>query len=447
VSSDGTPRHERIGSGPKRRMLILDSAYTYDALITRNIATNVTGRDLDGYFDHVWTCHPVASLLLPEHSPDRFGRPVIYPLASKHTVVEGRIGRFRALARFPLLNFALAQLDLLRLLFRIVGQEHVGIVRSEDPLYNGALALIIARLKHLPLAVGVWGNPAVIRKTTGLPLMPRLFKTKGIEERVERFVLRRSDLVMVQNEDNRSFVLSAGVRREKTAIFRLGNLLHADHFVDPAERASGRRDLVALGVGDEPTLLVISRLEKVKLVDDVIKAVAQLKHRGRKVVAIFVGDGTFRAPMAELAHTLGVSDQIILCGNRDQPWLARVIPAVSVVVSPLTGRALGEAALGGAPIVAYDVDWQPEVIRPGETGELVPVGDVTAMAAAIERLLADPVHARRLGLNLREEMAELMDTEVLNRTQREIYESLLSRESLKAATQGDCPDGDLRVPR
>jgi glycosyltransferase involved in cell wall biosynthesis len=411
------------------------------------MATNVTSRDLDGYFEHVWTCHPVASLLMPECSPGRFGRPVIHPLAPRHTLIEGRIGRYRALAWFPLLNFALAQLGLLRLLLRIVRQEQVGIVRSEDPLYNGVLALIIARLKQRPLAVGVWGNYAVIRNTTGLPIMPRLFRSEKIEERVERFVLRRSDLVMVQNEDNRSFVLAAGVHRDKTAIFRLGNLLHADHFVDPAQRASGRPDLAALGVGDEPTLLVISRLEKVKMVDDVIEAVAQLKHRGRKVTAIFVGDGPLRSSMEDLARKLGVSDQIILCGNRDQPWLARVIPAVSVVISPLTGRALAEAALGAAPVIAYDVDWQPEVIRPGETGELVSVGDIVAMAAAIERLLGDPAYARRVGVNLREEMAELMDLEDLTRTQREIYETLLSRESSKVATKSDCPNGDCNARR
>jgi glycosyltransferase involved in cell wall biosynthesis len=428
-------------------MLILDSAYTYDALVSRNIVTNVTSRDLDGYFDHVWTCHPVASLLMPESSPGRFGRPEIYPLAPRHTLIEGRIGRYRALAWFPLLNFALAQLGLLWLLLRIVGQERVGIVRSEDPLYNGALALIIARLKHLPLAVGVWGNPADIRKKTGQPLMPRLFKSARIEERVERFVLRHSDLVMVQNENNRSFVLSAGVRRDKTAIFRLGNLLHADHCLDPARRASGRPDLAALGVGDdEPTLLVISRLEKLKLVDHVIEAVAVLKARGRTVRAIFVGDGLFRVAMDELARKLGVSDQIILCGNRDQRWLARVIPTVSAVVSPLTGRALAEAALGGAPVVAYDLDWQPEVIRSGETGELVPVGDIAAMAAAIERLLDDPAYARRLGVNLREEMGELMDPGRLDRTQREIYEALISSQSLKTAIKRNFSDGNLRAP-
>ena len=38
----------------------------------------------------------------------------------------------------------------------------------------------------------------------------------------------------------------------------------------------------------------------------------------------------------------------------------------------LTGRALAEAALGGVPIVAYDIDWHSEAVETGVTGELVP---------------------------------------------------------------------------
>src|SRR5687768_15975182 len=50
----------------KRHMLVLDTAYTWKILNARNIASIVSGRDNDGWFDHVWTVHPVAGLLEPE---------------------------------------------------------------------------------------------------------------------------------------------------------------------------------------------------------------------------------------------------------------------------------------------------------------------------------------------------------------------------------------------
>ena len=405
-------------------MLVFDSAYTYQIMIERKVAVIVTGRDLGGYFDHIWTVHPVASLLKP--ASERIGRPVVHELAPGHSVIEGRLGRYPGLAWFPILNFLLAQIDLVRMLLRLAREEGIRIVRTEDPYYNGVLALIVARLRRLPLMIGVWGNPGAVRKQTGQPLMPRLFRRVWAEEIVERFVLRRADLVMAQNEDNRKFVLGRGVALEKTAIFRIGNLLHEAHFVDPAERGDGEADLAALGVGGEQTLLTISRLQELKLVHHVIHAVKTLKDRGRRVVALFVGEGPFRPEMEALAAGLGVTDQVVFCGNREQPWLARVIPAVSAVVSPLTGRAMGEASLGGAPMVAYDIDWHSELVETGETGELVPYLDHRALADAIERLLADPERARRMGANLRRRAMEMLDPAAADRAQIAAYEALLA---------------------
>jgi len=411
----------------KRHMLVFDSAYTYKIMVERKVAVIVTGRDLGGYFDHIWTCHPVASLLEPEGSPERFGRPLIHELAPGHTMVEGRIGRYPGLAWFGILNFILAQVDLMRLLLRIVREQDVRIVRAEDPHYNGFLALIVARLRKLPLMIGVWGNPGAVRKVTGVPLTARLFRKVWVEEMVERFVLRRADRVMAQNEDNRGFVVASGVPREKTEIFRIGNLLHEAHFADPAARGDGQADLAALGVAGEHTLLTVSRLQELKLVHHVIQAVKTLKDRGRRVIALFVGEGPYRPDMEALAAELGVTDQVLFCGNREQPWLARVIPAVSMVVSPLTGRAMGEAALGGAPMVAYDIDWHSELVTTGETGELVPYLDHKAMADAIQRILDDPERARRMGAALRAKAMAMLDPQAADRAQIAAYQSLLGQ--------------------
>lgn len=427
-------RNKAEGSRNKRTMLVLDTAYTYDIMTERKVAVLVTGRDLGGYFDHIWTVHPFASLLKPEGSAERFGRPVVYEIAAGHTLIEGRVGRTARLARFPILNFLLAQIDVLVMLLRLVRKEKIRIVRAENPTYNGLMGWAVARLCRLPLMVGVWGNPGEIRRQTGRPNVPRLFRRIWIEELVERFVLHRADLVMAQNEDNRSFVLAQGVNRKKTAIFRFGNVLHPDHFVDPVLRDSGLPDLAALGIGGMPTILTISRLQQLKLVDHVIRAVRTLKDRGCLVVALFVGEGPFRNEMEALAVELGVNDQIVFCGNREQAWLARVIPVVSVVASPLTGRALGEASLGGAPVVAYDVDWHSEIVKTGETGELVPYLDHTAMADAIERLLTDPERARLMGQRLRREALKIFEPAAVNRSQIEIYESLLGTGAESPAT-------------
>jgi glycosyltransferase involved in cell wall biosynthesis len=78
------------------------------------------------------------------------------------------------------------------------------------------------------------------------------------------------------------------------------------------------------------------------------------------------------------------------------------------VVSPLTGRALAEAAMGGAAIVAYDMEWQGELIKTNITGELVPRHDFVAMADSISRYLNDPLYKKRMGTAVREEIIKKM---------------------------------------
>jgi glycosyltransferase involved in cell wall biosynthesis len=410
-----------------RHMLVFDTAYNYRILVERNIAAIVTGRDHDGWFDHVWTVHPVAGLLEPEDSPERFGRPVVRELAERHTFIEGKFGRFAALRRFEKINFALAQAGLLWLLARIAFRNRLHLIRAEEVYFCGVMAWLLARCFRVPLLVGVWGNPRNQRSQTGRPLTPRLFRTVRQEEAVERFVLRRADRVMIQNEDNRDYVLSLGIPRERTALFRVGNAIERRHFADPAERPDAAADLVEAGAGDSATLLVVARLQQVKLIDDVIRALAILKARGRPAKLLLAGEGVYRDALAALAAELGVADQILFLGNRDQDWLWRVVPKVTMVVSPVTGRALAEVALAGAPIVAYDIDWQSELVETGVTGELVPYPDHEKMAEAIQRFLDDPAYARRMGDAVRTRTLEMMDPEANDRMQVDVYRRLMSR--------------------
>jgi glycosyltransferase involved in cell wall biosynthesis len=261
--------------------------------------------------------------------------------------------------------------------------------------------------------------------------MPRLFKRVWVEELVERFVLRRADLSVAASEDNRQFIVDQGVPREKTRIFRISNVLAGVHYTDPATRTGGEAELAALGAGGAEVLLVISRLEALKFTDHAVRALAELKDRRPLAKLVYSGDGSQRGEIEALARDAGIEDRVIFAGNRDQNWLARVLPHVSVVVSPLTGRALAEAALGAAPIVAYDVDWHSEVVRDGETGLLVPHQDYRVLADSIARLLEEPAYARKLGAAVRRHVLEMMDPQAADREQMQAYRELLGEDAVR----------------
>lgn len=405
---------------PPRKLLVLDTSFSYESIVKRGLESSVTCRDLDGFFDHVWSVHPFASLVTSSEWGAEFGKPVTYSIGASHTFVEGKVGMSACLKKIAPINFLLAQFGVLIFLLKLIRKERISIIRVGDPLYLGLLGYVLSKLTGIPFVVRVGANNEKIRATTGKGMMPRLFKSINQERFVERFVLSRANLVAGANNDNLQFAIDSGANPDKCTIFRYGNLIDAVHFTDPSLRHFVR-DVFTEG----PFLLCIARLELVKKVDDVIRVLAEVRANGFDVKALLVGDGRERDKLALLAKEIGVSEHVIFCGNRDQSWMSSIIPHAAVVISPHTGRALTEAALGGAAIAAYNVDWQGELIETGVTGELVPFGDWRALSAATIKLLNDPTYALNLAANVREKVLKMMDPAKLNEHERQQFLEIL----------------------
>jgi glycosyltransferase involved in cell wall biosynthesis len=250
-------------------------------------------------------------------------------------------------------------------------------------------------------------------------------RSRRIEKAVERFVFPRADLVAGANQDNLDFAMANGAVPERSTLFRYGNLIDTRHYVDPAERPADQATLDALGIEPRKFLFYVGRLERVKQPDHILQTLAEVRRRGHDVKAVLAGDGRMRAALEAQAAELGVADAVVFTGNLDQQSLALLFPLAAAVLSPHTGRALTEAALGAAPVVAYDIDWQGEIIETDVTGILVAPGDQPAMADATARLLADQGYAARLGDAVRERALTMLDPAALDEHERQQYRQLL----------------------
>lgn len=408
-----------------RKLLVLDTSYAWEEILARGIQHSVTCRDLDGFFEHVWTVHPFASLL--ESGTSKFGRPETYSPAPRHTFINGKIGWFAKLRRLGTLNFLLGQSAIFVELAALIRREKISAIRAGDPLYCGLMGLALSRLCGIPLVVRVNANYDEAYEVTGRTMMPRLFPWRRLEKAVFGFVLSKADLVAAVNSDNLNFAVANRARPERSTVFRYGNLIDKQHLAAPETRE--RNWSVLSDVWDAPTpfLLSVSRLEPLKCPDQSIRAFAELRRRGHDIKLAMVGNGHLRESLGTLTRELGVEDHVAFFGNRDQAWLARVIPMASAVMSPCTGRALSECAFGGAPIAAYDLDWQRELIITGETGELAPAGDWSKLADGIERFLNDSAYARTVGQAVRKRAFDMLDPATLDQHERGEYERLLRR--------------------
>jgi glycosyltransferase involved in cell wall biosynthesis len=411
----------------EKKLLVLDTSYSLEDILKRGILKSVTCRDLDGYFKHVWTVHPFATIVTtPEWAP-KYGVSVIHKLGAAHTFIEGKLGRFNWLKKIFPLNFLIAQIGLFFTLRRLIKKEQISVIRSGDMLYLGLFSWLLSRSCNIPFIVRVGGNNDKVFETTGQPIMKRLFFTRKIEKKVERFVLSRAHLVAGANQDNLNFALNNGAKKECSTIFRYGNLLDENHFVAPENRKEGISLLNEINIKPRNFLLYIGRLEKVKHPDHVVQALASVRKNGYDVKALFVGDGTMVQELTALAADLKVADQVVFAGNQKQEWLSRVMPLAAVVLSPHTGRALSEAALAGIPVVAYDIDWQSEIIENEVTGILVPHPHQNEFNSACERFLENKEFAKKMACTLRERALDMLDPEKLNQHEISQYELLFKR--------------------
>ena len=90
-------------------------------------------------------------------------------------------------------------------------------------------------------------------------------------------------------------------------------------------------------------------------------------------------------------------------------------------------RAALESMASGLPMVATRVNGTREVVRHGETGFLVEVGDVDALAAALEQLAADPALRERMGERGRQVVRAEFDEALIVRRLERIYSDSLTR--------------------
>ncbi|MGA6993498.1 MAG: glycosyltransferase, partial [Candidatus Deferrimicrobiaceae bacterium] len=117
-----------------------------------------------------------------------------------------------------------------------------------------------------------------------------------------------------------------------------------------------------------------------------------------------------------------------LGGRADVPDLIR---ACNLFVHPSHeegfSNAILEAMAGGKPVVAYDVGGNPEAVRDGETGLLVPLRRFEALADAMVRLLRDPGLRNNMGEKGRERAMEHFSEEQMVREMESLYDSLMER--------------------
>jgi mannosyltransferase len=243
------------------------------------------------------------------------------------------------------------------------------------------------------------------------------------QSRFTRWMLRRVDGVIATSETSASYlevpcvVIHHGVdlRRFQPLADRCGEWSQAG--------LPGTFGIGAFG-----------RLRAQKGTDVLIEAALRLLPTYPDATLLLTGlvtpdNADFVAGLKQKIKDAGLEPRILFLGEQPREKMPYWFALVSVYVAPMRWEGFGltplEAMASGTAVVATRTGAAAQLVADGETGVLLPPGDVDALAAALEPLLADPERAATMGALGREKASAQHDiareaTDILA-----VYESIL----------------------
>lgn len=147
-------------------------------------------------------------------------------------------------------------------------------------------------------------------------------------------------------------------------------------------------------------ILYVGRIKKYKGLDVILKAAASLKTLVPDLEVDIAGSGDDIPRLKSLASSLGMESWTHFLGFVSEAKKVELYSQSRLVVNSSLKEGWGltsiEANACGTPVVATDVPGLCDSVKNGETGFLVPFGDVNAFAEALKKILMDPALAEKL---------------------------------------------------
>lgn len=199
--------------------------------------------------------------------------------------------------------------------------------------------------------------------------------------------------------------------------------LSRSHSALSREQARERLDIPDSAI----VLGTVGRLEEQKGQRYLIEALALLRAQGVNALLLLVGEGREGAALKALTASLGLEQQVMFLGTRDD--LGDLFRAMDLFVMPSLWEGLSLAMLSamaaGLPVVATSVGGVPQVLGEDEYGFTISAGDAAALAARIAQCLADPSGMALMGKKAAQHVRDNYSDEAMVSKVQAVYDKIL----------------------
>jgi glycosyltransferase involved in cell wall biosynthesis len=229
-----------------------------------------------------------------------------------------------------------------------------------------------------------------------------------------------------------SMVLESNTNLGRRKHFTIYNSVETEkirRIADATDRKALRQEL---GIPpDAPVIGIVGRLAEQKGHTLLLDAFATVVAQSPEVVLLVVGEGPLRPTLAEQADHLGIGRSVYWMGRQSQEEVFRLYATMDIFVMPSLYEGFGltaaEAMAAGLPVIGTRVDGLSEIIADGETGILIPPGDINTLARSMLTLLWQPANRKVMGENGRRRVEQLFSSEEFGRSMITAYTAFASR--------------------
>lgn len=195
---------------------------------------------------------------------------------------------------------------------------------------------------------------------------------------------------------------------------------------------------------DPNYLLSVGQIIPRKRHEDAIRALALARKEHPNLRLGIVGiawSSEYKDSLLQLAKDLNVGLAVEFLGTRDD--IPSLMQSASALLHCSGNEAFGwvvvEAMAAGLPVIAADVDGPREIIVSGQTGDLIPVGDIAGFASAIRRVLAGGVQIKEQVKRANQEVRQRFSAHTMAESTADVYRELISNNSAAAHANGPRP--------